>query len=96
MTSLSLKSENPGYKSYFTGFFFTSSAKQPVLPLLVKKQNQYPSRVNQLTIHYMYAFLTDNAVLVSHFSCQLFLGKTIKERKAGKDKETERFTKVVK
>jgi len=42
----------------------------------------------------MYAFLTDNAILVSHFSCQLFLGKTIKEREAEKDKD--RFTQVIK
>lgn len=60
-----------------------------MLPLLVKKQNQYPRRVNQLTIHYMYAFLTDNAILVSHFSCQLFLGKTIKERKKSRKRQRE-------
>jgi len=45
----------------------------------------------------MYAFLTDNAILVSHFSCQLFLRKTIKERKKSeKDKETAKFTQVIK
>lgn len=60
-----------------------------MLPFLVKKQNQYPRRVNQLTIHYMYAFLTDNAILVSHFSCQLFLGKTIKERKKSRKRQRD-------
>lgn len=65
-----------------------------MVPLLVKKQNQYPGRVNQFTIHYMYVFLTDSAILVSHFSCQLFLGKTIKER--GAERQRQRFIQVIK
>lgn len=87
---LQLKIRKSWVQFLFGRFLFFFAFSQSML----KEQNQYPGRVRQLTIHYMCVFLSDNAILVSHFSCQLLLreGKKKikgKKRKAGIDKKTE-------
>lgn len=67
-------------------YFFYHLQSSLCFPSMLKSRINTQEGSTSLQFITSYAFLTDNAILASHFSRQLFLGKTIKERNKSRKK----------
>lgn len=67
-------------------YFFYHLQSSPCFPSVLKSRINTQEGSTSLQFITSYAFLTDNVILASHFSRQLFLGKTIKGRNKSRKK----------